>query len=122
MRCGPATPTWAPLGDYFPPPPAPVGRMLLRLHGDGDNAAANAAADGLCTALQVLNHLQDLVPDRASLDRIYLPEPWMALAGGEAGFFDPGNAARRREVLDAALDRVEEMLDRAEALPRLLKS
>ena len=113
---------WAELEDYCRRSADPVGRMLLRLHGDGENAAANAAADGLCTALQVLNHLQDLVPDRASLDRIYLPESWLAIAGGEQAFFDPANAQRRREVLDAALDRVEEELDRASALPRLLRS
>ena len=47
-------------------------------------------------------------PDRDALDRIYLPASWMALAGGEAGFFDPANAAPRRAVLDAALDRVAE--------------
>jgi len=113
---------WADLEDYCRRSADPVGRMLLRLHGDGGHAPANAAADALCTALQVLNHLQDLVPDRDALDRIYLPMPWMDLAGGEQGFFDKANTARRREVLDAALDRVEEQLDRAEALPRLLAS
>ncbi|MDB5374315.1 MAG: Phytoene synthase, partial [Belnapia sp.] len=113
---------WAALEDYCRRSADPVGRMLLRLHGDGDNAPANAAADGLCTALQVLNHVQDLVPDRAALNRVYLPAAWMDLAGGEAAFFDPANATRRREVLDAALDRVEEQLDRAAALPRLLRS
>ncbi len=56
---------WAELEDYCAHSADPVGRMLLRLHGDGDNAAGNAAADGLCTALQVLNHLQDLVGDRS---------------------------------------------------------
>ena len=113
---------WAELGDYCSRSADPVGRMLLRLHGDGGNAAAVAAADALCTALQVLNHLQDLVPDRDALDRVYLPVPWMELAGGEAAFFDPANAERRRPVLDAALDRVEEALDRASALPRLLRA
>ena len=113
---------WAELEDYCAHSADPVGRMLLRLHGDGDNAAGNAAADGLCTALQVLNHLQDLVGDRASLDRIYLPTPWMDCAGGIEAFFDPANVTRRREVLDAALDRVDEQLDRASALPRLVKS
>lgn len=112
---------WAALEDYCRRSADPVGRMLLRLHGEADPRAV-AAADALCTALQVLNHLQDLVPDRDSLDRIYLPLPWLDLAGGEAAFFDPANAARRRPVLDAALDRVEEALDRASALPRLLAS
>jgi phytoene synthase len=72
----------------------------------------------MCTALQILNHLQDLVPDRDRLDRVYLPVPWMDLAGGEAAVFDPARVADRRPVLDAALDRIEELLDVAEALPR----
>ncbi|MFT8244810.1 squalene/phytoene synthase family protein [Roseomonas sp. BN140053] len=112
---------WAGLQDYCARSAAPVGRMLLRLHGTTDPAAL-AASDALCEALQILNHLQDLVPDRDALDRVYLPTPWMAPAGGEAGFFAPENAAPRRAVLDAALDRVEEALDRAAALPRLIAS
>jgi squalene synthase HpnC len=113
---------WAALEAYCRHSADPVGRMLLRLHGEPPDAPANAAADALCTALQVLNHLQDLVPDRTTLDRVYLPESWLDCAGGEAAFFDPANATRRRDVLDAALDRVEAALDRAAALPRLLTS
>ncbi|MEO3473099.1 squalene/phytoene synthase family protein [Roseomonas sp. CAU 1739] len=112
---------WAALEDYCAASANPVGRMLLRLHGE-DAPGAMDAADALSTALQVLNHLQDLVPDRDALDRIYLPESWLALAGGEAAFFDPASAARRRAVLDAALDRVAERLDAAAALPRLVAS
>jgi len=108
---------WADLEAYCAMSADPVGRMLFRLHGVRDEQAARAA-DALCTALQILNHIQDLVPDRASLDRVYLPEPWMALAGGEEAFFDPANAERRRAVLDAALDQVEEQLDRAAHFPR----
>ena len=111
---------WTDLEDYCTRSADPVGRMLLRLHGT-DSPEARHAADGLCTALQILNHLQDLVPDRDTLDRVYLPQSWLALAGGEAAFFEPGNN-RRREILDAALDRVEDQLDRAAALPRLVES
>lgn len=113
-------PDWAALEDYCSRSAEPVGRMLLRLHGEED-AGARRASDALCTALQILNHLQDLVPDRAAMDRIYLPGTWMALAGGEAAFFDPGNPARR-PVLDAALDRVEALMEVAAPLPRLLRS
>jgi phytoene synthase len=111
---------WAELEHYCTRSADPVGRMLLRLHGE--DAAAVPAADALCTALQVLNHLQDLVPDRNALNRIYLPEPWLERAGGEAAFFLPARAAERRAVLDAALHRVEAKLDEAAALPRLLRS
>jgi squalene synthase HpnC len=113
---------WTALEAYCRRSADPVGRMLLRLHGDGANGPARAAADALCTALQVLNHLQDLVPDRDALDRIYLPVPWMDSAGGEVAFFDPAHCVPRRTVLDSALDRVEDALDRAALLPRLLAS
>jgi phytoene synthase len=111
---------WDALLDYCTRSADPVGRMLLRLH-ESDTPAACLAADALCTALQILNHLQDLVEDRAQLDRVYVPLSWMALAGGEAAFFDPLNP-RRRAVLDAVLDQVEAQLDRAAALPRLATS
>lgn len=109
---------WAELEHYCARSADPVGRMLLRVHGVA-SAAGHAASDGLCTALQILNHLQDLVDDRQKIGRVYMPQSWMTLAGGEDAFFAPGNP-RRREVLDAALDRVEEQLDRAQNLPRLV--
>ncbi len=107
---------WAGLEDYCARSAVPVGRMLLRLHGE----PPGADVDALCTALQVLNHLQDLGPDRATLGRIYLPDSWMAEAGGEHRFFT--DAAARRPVLDAALDRVEAALETAAGLPRRLAS
>jgi phytoene/squalene synthetase len=110
---------WGELERYCARSAAPVGRMLLRLHGE--STEGQCASDALCAALQVLNHLQDLVPDRDALDRVYLPEPWMELAGGEAAFFARDNP-RRRAVLDAALDRVEATLAVAAPLPRLLRS
>src|SRR5829696_2291405 len=110
---------WAELLGYCARSADPVGRFLLRLHGE--DAAADAPADALCTALQILNHLQDLKPDRDRLDRIYLPVPWMERAGGEAAFFAPDNASARRAVLDAALDRVDELVDTARALPGRLR-
>ena len=42
---------------------------------------ARDAADRLCTALQVLNHLQDCASDWTRLGRCYLPLDWMAQAG-----------------------------------------
>jgi phytoene synthase len=111
-------PDWPALLAYCDRSANPVGRFLLAVHGEAEAAAP--AADALCTALQILNHLQDLGPDRERLDRIYLPEPWLALAGGEARFFADADA--RRPVLDAALDRCEALLDAAASLPRALAS
>ena len=109
---------WASLVDYCAHSAVPVGRILLRLHGEGPEPVP--AADALCTALQVLNHLQDMGEDRATIGRIYLPRTWMAEVGGEAAVF--GDAAPRRALLDALLDRCEALLDIAAGLPARLRS
>ena len=110
---------WSELVDYCRRSANPVGRFLLRLHGESD--VAFAPANALCTALQILNHLQDLRRDREELGRIYLPIPWLERGGGETAFFEPANVARRA-VLDAALDRVEALVDTARCLPGRLAS
>ena len=97
----------------------PVGRYLLELHGE--NMSAAAASDALCSALQVLNHIQDCRDDWTDLGRCYLPTAWFHEAGG-----DPEQLVERhakpavRAVIDRALDQVDGLLDRAACLPRLV--
>ncbi|MBP0494902.1 squalene/phytoene synthase family protein [Pararoseomonas indoligenes] len=110
---------WDALADYCAHSADPVGRFLLRIHGDDDPAAIRAA-DALCTSLQVLNHIQDMGVDRDTIGRIYIPQSWMAEVGGVEEVFT--QAGPRRAVLDALLDRTDTLLDVASALPRLLKS
>ncbi len=98
----------------------PVGRFLLRLHGECESA--QAPADALCTALQILNHLQDCRLDREHLNRIYIPTQWLQAAGGESAFFDPARVAERRALLDAMLDRVDALIDSARCLPARLRN
>jgi squalene synthase HpnC len=110
---------WEELLGYCANSANPVGRFLLDLHGEP--AAARPSSDALCTALQILNHLQDLADDYRRLDRVYLPESWLAAEGLgvqalAAGRMDP----RLRRVIDRALDRVGELLPAAGALPAQL--
>jgi squalene synthase HpnC len=58
---------------------APVGRQLLDLHGE--DPTSRPAADALCNALQVVNHLQDCGKDYRALDRVYLPTDDLAAEG-----------------------------------------
>ncbi|ANY84110.1 hypothetical protein BB934_38310 (plasmid) [Microvirga ossetica] len=109
---------WAELIDYCRLSANPVGRFLLALHKE--HSAAQVPADALCTALQILNHLQDCGRDREELGRIYVPIRWMMGAGSERAFFDPSHAALRRDVFDAMLDRVDALIDRAQSLPEHL--
>jgi phytoene synthase len=109
---------WAELIDYCRLSANPVGRFLLALHKE--HSVAQMPADALCTALQILNHLQDCGRDREDLGRIYIPIRWMMGAGSEQAFFDPSQAALRREVFDAMLDRVDALIDQARSLPEHL--
>jgi phytoene synthase len=110
---------WAELIEYCRLSANPVGRFLLALHGE--QRSARMPADALCTALQILNHIQDCARDRERLNRIYIPTPWMRAAASEAAFFDPTTSSARRRVLDAMLDRVDALLDQAQILPQRLQ-
>jgi squalene synthase HpnC len=57
----------------------PVGRFVLDVHGE--NRAIWPANDALCTALQIINHLQDCGADYRNLDRVYVPLDALATAG-----------------------------------------
>ena len=93
----------------------PVGRFLLDLHGE--HPSLYPASDALSTALQILNHLQDMGPDLARLDRAYLPLDWLAaegetLAAVRARRVSPG----LRRVMDRLLDEVDRLLEAAGGL------
>ncbi len=62
---------WDELLSYCMLSAAPVGRYLLDLHGESQGAYPSS--DALCSALQVLNHVQDCRDDFQTLNRVYLP-------------------------------------------------
>ena len=99
---------------------APVGRYLVDLHGE--SADAYPASDALCNALQVLNHLQDCGDDYQALNRVYLPQDWMAEAGVGVEVLG-GNRSpdALRRVLDRCLDATDGLLASAERLPGRLR-
>jgi squalene synthase HpnC len=70
---------WDELMDYCRYSAAPVGRMVLDIHGEAQTTWP--ANDALCAALQVINHLQDCAKDYRQLDRVYLPQEELAAAG-----------------------------------------
>ena len=69
------------------------GGKLLDLHGE--SARHWAASDALCSALQVLNHLQDCAEDYRALDRVYLPEQDLAACGSAIADLDAAALERR---------------------------
>ena len=112
---------WAELMEYCRYSASPVGRQLLELHGE--SRATWPASDALCSALQVLNHLQDCAEDYRNLDRVYLPET--ELTRYDVRFADlrePQSTAGLRCVLDRLLDQTDGLIQASRALPPGVKS
>jgi len=107
---------WDDLMEYCRYSASPVGRQLLDLHGESRDTWP--PSDALCSALQVLNHLQDCGDDYRALDRVYLPLDLM----GEAGItvddlILPAAKPGLRRVLDRLLDDTDRLIDIAGHLP-----
>lgn len=112
---------WEELTDYCRYSAMPVGRHVLDLHGE--DPATHAPSDALCTALQVLNHLQDCAIDLARLDRCYLPADLLAQHGAAvADLAARATTPALRLVFDALLARVAALNRDAAALPRLTRA
>lgn len=112
---------WDDLMGYCYLSAAPVGRYLLDLHGE--SPTGYPAADALCNALQVLNHLQDLKDDYRNLDRVYLPGDWLARNGVTVEALDaPAASPGLRHTIDAALDATAGLVAEAEGLVPALKN
>jgi squalene synthase HpnC len=65
--------------DYCKRSANPIGRLLLHLYRDHDEKH-QAWSDGICSALQLINFLQDVAQDWKK-GRIYLPQDEMAKYG-----------------------------------------
>jgi squalene synthase HpnC len=72
--------SYAEVLDYCRRSANPVGRLLLHLTKQ-DSANNLAHSDAICSALQLINFLQDIGQDVDENDRIYLPEDEMAEYG-----------------------------------------
>ena len=112
---------WDDLMAYCRYSASPVGRQLLDLHGE--ERTTWPPSDALCSALQVLNHLQDCAADYRALDRVYLPEPYLAECGSAvAELAAPRASAGLRRVIDRLLDGTEALIATARELPPAVQS
>jgi len=107
---------WDDLMEYCRYSASPVGRQLLDLHGE--DRAAFAPSDALCSALQVLNHLQDCGEDYRQLHRVYLPCDILESCGATVTqLSDPRLTPGLRRTIDQLLDRTAALIVAAQALP-----
>jgi farnesyl-diphosphate farnesyltransferase len=108
------------LYDYCRYSAVPVGRYVIDLHDESHRAYA--PSDALCSALQILNHLQDCAHDLVTLDRCYVPQSLLAEFGASVNDLrgEEETPALRR-VFDSLLHRVDRMTRFASDLPKRTK-
>lgn len=81
---------------------APVGRFVLDVHGEAP--ATWPANDALCSALQIINHVQDCGKDYRQLDRVYVPQDMLEATGATVAMLGGAKAppALRRTLRNLA--------------------
>ena len=99
----------------------PVGRFVLDVHGE--DRALWPASDALCTALQIINHLQDCAKDYRAIDRVYLPQDMLAAHGARTEDLAGAHATPglRATIVEAAA-RTEDLLARSAGFARGIRS
>lgn len=113
--------SWEELMVYCRYSAAPVGRFLLALHGE--DPSLFPMSDALCNALQVINHLQDQGEDYRRLNRIYLPQDWMAEEGCKPSMLaHTSSSPELARVRHRCLKATRTLLTQAKPFPSLLKS
>jgi len=96
--------------DYCRHSANPVGRLLLYLYGVADDANLRDA-DAICTALQLINFLQDLEQDYRENNRIYIPQQALHRHGiDESWFVHRRSDAAMRALIDEQIDQARTLL------------
>ena len=112
---------WDELIDYCLRSAAPVGRYLLDLHRE--DPSGYSQSDALCNALQIINHLQDCRDDYEQMDRVYIPESWLAEAEADVTHLSaPRSSDGLRQVQLRCVRDTQTLMVEARRLPDSLKS
>lgn len=100
---------WDDLLDYCRRSADPVGRIMLALHGERDPELL-PMSDAICSALQVINFLQDVAIDWQKA-RVYLPQEDLQRFGvDEAGIAGQRVDARWQALMQFEVDRARALM------------
>jgi len=107
--------TWEQLVEYCALSADPVGHLVLHVF-DAASPERLALSDHICTALQVIEHCQDVAEDFAD-GRVYLPATDLKLFGcTDADLGAATTPTRLRGVVARNADRAAELLDQGAPL------
>ena len=107
--------------DYCRRSANPVGRLLLHLTGQATERNL-AMSDALCSALQLINFLQDIEQDYRENGRIYIPQDEMQrFAISEEDIRQRRNSLQLRQLLQHQVQRASKLLRAGSPLGKVLK-
>jgi squalene synthase HpnC len=107
--------TYGQLRQYCTLSADPVGRIVLGVFGLVDRTELTELSDRVCTALQLIEHWQDVAEDRRA-GRVYLPQEDLAAYGVSEAELDAPPAGGRvspalRALMSFEIHRAAELLD-----------
>ena len=106
------------LMDYCRRSANPVGRLLLQLTGSASTRNI-VLSDAVCSALQLINCLQDIAPDYRNNRRIYLPQDEMRRFGvTERDIAESRNSPQLSALFQFQLQRTARLLHSGSPLGR----
>lgn len=111
---------FAELMDYCRRSANPVGRLMLALFGEKDSRLL-AMSDGICSALQLINFLQDVAVDWQK-DRVYLPADELSRFGITNAQIAAGDCSGQwTPMMLKQIERTRRILQAGAPLGRVLK-
>lgn len=112
--------SYAELRGYCTLSAEPIGRIVLAIFGV-DDPVATELSDRICTALQLIEHWQDVAEDRRA-GRVYLPqEDLAAFEVNEVELDGPVSSPALRRLMLFQITRAAELLDSGAPLVGLLR-
>jgi squalene synthase HpnC len=109
-------PTYADLRSYCALSADPVGRLVLVVFGR-DEPRLHPLSDAVCTALQILEHCQDVREDYVQRDRVYLPqEDLLAFAVEESDLAAANATGAVRRLIAFETERAVGLLENGRSL------
>jgi len=119
---------WDDLINYCKYSANPVGRFVIDVNYFVENKTQSninnvyRASDNLCTALQIINHLQDCKKDFLELDRIYIPQQMFKKFNlTEAEIRNEKSSHNFNLLKIEIVNKIEHMLDKSKNSLKLIK-
>ena len=112
---------WSELINYCKYSAVPVGRFIIDLHKE--KKISYKCSDPLCTALQILNHVQDCKDDYNKINRVYLPSTFLKKYNVKLKQLKKSHTEKNlRLAINDVLTHTEKLIKQADKFKKIMKN